>query len=194
MSWYKVIVKPVFDFVFAVILLIVFWPFLLVIFLINMLTFRKPLFTQTRIGLRELPFSCIKFRTLHKDGDESSIPLWGRFLRTSSIDELPQLINVIRGEMSFIGPRPLLPEYLSHYSEEQRKRHLVKPGISGLAQVSGRNRLSWEESLALDVEYAEKLAFWLDVQILLKTIGQVFKIKEVNDSSSISRKPFNKSN
>jgi lipopolysaccharide/colanic/teichoic acid biosynthesis glycosyltransferase len=194
MSWYKVIVKPVFDFVFAVILLIVFWPFLLVIFLINMLTFRKPLFTQTRIGLRDLPFCCIKFRTLHKDGDESSIPLWGRFLRTSSIDELPQLINVIRGEMSFIGPRPLLPEYLSHYSEEQRKRHLVKPGISGLAQVSGRNRLSWEESLALDVEYAEKLAFWLDVQILLKTIGQVFKIKEVNDSSSISRKPFNKSN
>jgi lipopolysaccharide/colanic/teichoic acid biosynthesis glycosyltransferase len=194
MSWYKVIVKPVFDFVFAVILLLVFWPFLLVIFLINMLTFRKPLFTQTRIGLRDLPFCCIKFRTLHKDGDESSIPLWGRFLRTSSIDELPQLINVIRGEMSFIGPRPLLPEYLSHYSEEQRKRHLVKPGISGLAQVSGRNRLSWEESLALDVEYAEKLAFWLDVQILLKTIGQVFKIKEVNDSSSISRKPFNKSN
>jgi undecaprenyl phosphate N,N'-diacetylbacillosamine 1-phosphate transferase len=192
MNWYDRLVKPLIDYVCAVITLLVFWPILLVVFIINVLIFKKPLFIQSRVGRGEHIFDCIKFRSFRIDGDESSIPAWGRFLRFSSIDEMPQIINILRGEMSLIGPRPLLPEYLEYYTEQQRKRHLVKPGITGLAQVNGRNSLSWEKSLSLDVEYVEKINFWLDVKILVQTVFQIFKLNEINQSAAETREPFNK--
>ena len=129
---------------------------------------------------------------MHEDGNESTIPLWGKFLRLTSLDELPQLILIIRGQMSFVGPRPLLPEYLFYYSEEQRARHLVKPGITGLAQVNGRNTLSWEESLRLDAEYAQNCNLRIDVKIVLKTIPQILNFNQVNQEKKQSREPFNK--
>jgi lipopolysaccharide/colanic/teichoic acid biosynthesis glycosyltransferase len=191
MNWYSGFVKPTFDFLFAAFTLLFFWPILLLIGLINTVVFGKPLFIQTRIGKNERPFQCIKFRSLRVDHDENSIPIWGKLLRLSSIDEMPQVINILRGEMSLIGPRPLLPEYLAHYTPKQKLRHTVKPGITGLAQVSGRNSLSWEQSLQLDVEYAQNRTFYFDLKILARTVLQVFKFGQVNSSAKESRKPFN---
>jgi undecaprenyl phosphate N,N'-diacetylbacillosamine 1-phosphate transferase len=194
MGWYRGIVKPTFDFAFAIIVLCLGWPVLALIFFINQMVFTTALFVQVRIGQNEEPFNCLKFRSMKTAGDESTIPLWGKFLRFSSLDELPQAINILRGEMSWVGPRPLLPEYLPHYTEEQRKRHLVKPGITGLAQVKGRNTLSWEESLRLDATYAKSISFWLDLKIIVLTIPQVFKFGQVQQHENTSRTAFNKPN
>lgn len=191
MDWYKAFIKPSCDFVLATILLIALSPIIIAIFIINWLVFGNPLFIQTRIGRGEKPFQLIKFKSMRVAGDESSIPLWGKILRLTSLDELPQLILIIRGQMSFVGPRPLLPEYLYYYSEDQRQRHLVKPGITGLAQVSGRNRLSWDESLRLDVEYANRCSFGLDLKIVFRTIPQILNFSHVNQSKIQSREPFN---
>ncbi len=192
MRWYSEFVKPIIDYLVAAFTLIVLSPLLVIILLINALIFKKPLFTQVRIGKNEEPFTLIKFRSLKIDGDDMSSPFWGKVLRVTSIDEIPQSINILRGEMSLIGPRPLLPEYLPYYSEEQRKRHLVKPGITGLAQVKGRNRLSWDESLKLDANYADSLSLGLDLKILFLTILQLFKFSEVNSSKDQTREPFHK--
>ena len=190
MAWYKSIIKPAFDFLLAIIIILLLWPLLLIIFFINLLVFKKGFFVQNRIGRHNQNFECIKFRSLRYKGQDDSAPVWGKFLRYSSLDELPQVINILRGEMSFIGPRPLLPEYLAEYTREQAKRHNVKPGITGLAQVKGRNLLAWEESQSLDVFYAENLSFQLDLRILLQTIPQLFKINEVQLSSRQTREPF----
>jgi lipopolysaccharide/colanic/teichoic acid biosynthesis glycosyltransferase len=138
-------------------------------------------FRQTRPGLGGGPFTLIKFRTMRDSygagaqplPDESRITRLGAFLRRTSLDELPELWNVLKGDMSLIGPRPLLVEYLDRYTREQARRHEVKPGITGLAQVSGRNALSWEERLALDVWYVDNWTMWLDLKILTKTVAQV---------------------
>lgn len=190
MDWYSSFFKPTVDYLIAITFLIALWPLYLFIYLMNLLVFRKGLFIQERIGFQSKPFMCIKFQSLRVNGQDDSAPLWGKLLRYSSLDELPQMINILRGEMSFIGPRPLLPAYLSEYSKEQLKRHNVKPGISGLAQVNGRNMLPWEESLAMDVYYAENISFRLDLLIVLQTIPQIFKINQVQQSKSESRQPF----
>jgi lipopolysaccharide/colanic/teichoic acid biosynthesis glycosyltransferase len=190
MDWYSSFFKPSVDYLIAITFLIALWPLYLFIYLMNLLVFRKGLFIQERIGFQSKPFMCIKFQSLRVNGQDDSAPLWGKLLRYSSLDELPQMINILRGEMSFIGPRPLLPAYLSEYSKEQLKRHNVKPGISGLAQVNGRNMLPWEESLAMDVYYAENISFRLDLLIVLQTIPQIFKINQVQQSKSESRQPF----
>jgi len=143
----------------------------------------KPIiFTQVRPGLASRPFKMIKFRTMNNqcdtDGnllpDAQRLTSFGRFLRSTSLDELPELWNVIKGDMSLVGPRPLLMEYLPLYSPEQARRHEVRPGITGWAQVNGRNALSWEEKFKLDVWYVDNRTFWLDLKILLMTVKKVF--------------------
>jgi lipopolysaccharide/colanic/teichoic acid biosynthesis glycosyltransferase len=139
------------------------------------------LFRQKRIGLDEKPFSILKFRTMRdaRDGsgrllpDAQRLTSLGDFLRKTSLDELPQLFNILRGDMSLVGPRPLLPEYLPFYTARERSRHTVRPGLTGLAQVSGRHLLSWDERLELDARYVERLSAGLDARILLKTVLKV---------------------
>jgi len=192
MAWYKRILKPFFDLIGAFLLLILLFPLIILLLLISAIFYKKPFFAQKRIGENERAFTCYKFRSMRVDGDEKSVTAWGGFLRKTSLDELPQLFNILKGEMSFIGPRPLLPEYLEHYSPEQAKRHRVKPGITGLAQVKGRNKLSWEASLAFDTYYATHCTFTLDISILAQTIPQLLKFSETEASEGVSREAFNK--
>ena len=149
------------------------------------------LFRQVRPGLMERPFEMLKFRTMTDERDENGELLpdserftsFGRILRRSSLDELPQLWNVARGDMSLVGPRPLFMHYLPYYSERERKRHDVRPGITGLSQVSGRNKLTWEDRLELDVQYAEGASFTLDIKILWETALKVIKRSDVLDAA-----------
>lgn len=142
---------------------------------------RPVFFVQERIGLKNRPFNLVKFRTMRDAVDRHGTPLpdaerltpFGRWLRRTSLDELPELLNVLRGEMSLVGPRPLLPQYLPRYSPRQARRHEVRPGLTGLAQVSGRNRLSWAERLELDVQYVEQRSFALDARIIFMTFGKL---------------------
>jgi sugar transferase EpsL len=159
---------------------------------------RPILFTQLRPGLRGRPFRLYKFRTMTTavapDGsplpDAQRLTRFGRFLRSTSLDELPELINIIRGEMAFVGPRPLLMEYLPLYTSEQMRRHDVLPGITGWAQVNGRNAISWEEKFALDVWYVEHRSFWLDCRIILLTIGKVLRRDGISAQGEATAKPF----
>lgn len=152
---------------------------------------RPVFFSQKRPGKDERIFKMYKFRTMTNEKDKfgnllsdgKRITKFGSFLRKTSLDELPELINVIKGDMSLIGPRPLLIEYLPYYSNEEKKRHNVRPGITGLAQVSGRNFLDWDRRLALDIKYIEKLSFKLDVNIFLRTINVVLSSKDVSVNS-----------
>lgn len=145
-------------------------------------------FLQTRPGLKAKPFKIIKFKTMRDAFDDTGNPLpdemrltkVGKWVRSASLDELLQLINVIKGDMSMVGPRPLLMHYLERYSPEQARRHAVRPGITGLAQVNGRNAISWEEKFRLDVEYVDRLSFWLDVKILWMTAFNVLKRKGIS--------------
>ncbi|MDG0837077.1 sugar transferase [Staphylococcus equorum] len=156
------------------------------------------LFKQTRPGKDEKPFQILKFRTMtdEKDSngellpDEKRMTKTGNFIRKTSIDELPQLINVLKGDLSLVGPRPLLMEYLSLYTEEQRKRHLVKPGITGWAQINGRNAISWEDKFKLDVWYVENQSFTLDMYILYKTFYNVIKRKDISASDHVTIERF----
>ncbi|SNS83564.1 undecaprenyl phosphate N,N'-diacetylbacillosamine 1-phosphate transferase [Ekhidna lutea] len=175
-KFYLNVVKPLGDRVVAFILFIILLP---VIFILSLIItshfYGNPLFSQKRPGKEEHLFSVIKFRTMKVEGDESSTSRLGKFLRSCSLDELPQLINVLRGEMSIVGPRPLLKEYLSFYNSAEKKRHLVKPGITGWAQVNGRNQIDWAKRMKFDLYYVENVSFWLDCKILCKTIIEVLK-------------------
>lgn len=149
------------------------------------------LFQQSRPGLHGKPFRMIKFRSMRDAVDGKGDPLpdaerltqLGRFLRASSIDELPELWNVLKGEMSLVGPRPLRMEYLEHYSAHQARRHEVRPGVTGWAQINGRNAISWEEKFELDVWYVDNRTFWLDVRIILLTIRKVFQRDGIDSAS-----------
>ncbi|QLI80504.1 sugar transferase [Chitinibacter fontanus] len=174
--------KRCFDFVFAFCAILLLWPVMLFIALLVGLFLGRPvLFCQVRPGLYGKPFEVYKFRTMTDAKDESGLLLsdskrltsFGVFLRKSSLDELPQLFNVLRGDLSLVGPRPLLMEYLPLYSKEQFRRHNVRPGITGWAQVNGRNAISWEEKFALDVWYVENYSFYLDIKILFMTVKKV---------------------
>lgn len=159
----------------------------------------KPIFfKQTRPGKDEKPFEILKFRTMTDERDlngellpdKDRMTKTGDFIRKTSIDELPQLINVLKGDLSLVGPRPLLMDYLPLYTEEQRKRHLVKPGIKGWAQVNGRNTISWEEKFKLDVWYVENQSFKLDMFILYKTIMNVIKRKDITATNHVTIEKF----
>ena len=159
----------------------------------------KPIFfKQTRPGKDEKPFEILKFRTMTDERDlngellpdKDRMTKTGDFIRKTSIDELPQLINVLKGDLSLVGPRPLLMDYLPLYTEEQRKRHLVKPGITGWAQVNGRNTISWEEKFKLDVWYVENQSFKLDMFILYKTIINVIKRKDITAANHVTMEKF----
>lgn len=180
--------KRLFDLVLTILGLLLFWPFMLLVALLVRLRLGSPIFfRQTRPGLHGRPFEIIKFRTMRDAVGQDGKPLpdcerltpFGRFLRSTSLDELPELINVLKGEMSLVGPRPLLMQYLDRYTPRQARRHEVRPGITGWAQVNGRNAISWDEKFEHDVWYIDNQSGILDLKILWLTIGSVFKREDV---------------
>lgn len=182
--------KRIIDFSIALVALLVIWPFLVVIYI--WLTIGNKgagaIFYQERPGKDEKIFRMMKFKSMTDERDakgnllpdKDRITAVGKFVRKTSIDELPQLINVLKGDMALIGPRPLLPEYLPYYTERERLRHTVRPGISGWAQVNGRNNLTWDQKLELDAYYVEHLSFLMDLCVLLTTVKNVMGGKDVN--------------
>ena len=186
---YKIFFKPLLDFVLSFLGLIISSPIFLVVFIALLFANRgKVFFLQNRPGKNEEIFKIIKFRTMNdkKDAngnllpDEERLTTIGKLVRKTSLDEIPQLINVLLGNMSLIGPRPLLPEYLPLYNDFQKKRHLIKPGITGWAQINGRNAVEWEKKFMFDVWYVENLSFLLDLQIMFLTLKKVLKLEGVN--------------
>lgn len=176
--------KRLFDIVGSILGLLLLSPVMLVVAVCVRRSLGSPvLFSQIRPGLKGQPFKMIKFRTMRNAydtggellSDSERVTTFGRLLRSTSLDELPELWNVLKGDMSLVGPRPLLMEYLEYYTDEEMLRHAVRPGITGLAQVSGRNSTSWNDRLAIDVEYVRTRSIWLDIKIIFKTIYQVFK-------------------
>ena len=185
-------IKRFFDIIFSMIMLIILSPFLLLIaFFILMIDGKPILFKQSRSGLNQNPFKFYKFRTMtnkkDKNGnllpDEKRLSKYGRFLRKTSIDEIPSFFNVLVGDMSVVGPRPLLERYLPRYNKYQKRRLEVKPGITGLAQINGRNNLSWNEKFTFDVEYVDSHSLILDLKIILSTIKQVLMATGVKPGS-----------
>lgn len=186
---YRRFIKYALDFFFALFLIVLLAPLLIMLCFTGVIFLKgNPFFVQTRIGKDERPFYMVKFRTMTADCDASGMLLpddqrttsYGRLLRKSSLDELPELFNVLKGDMSFIGPRPLLCEYLPFYSETERLRHSVRPGITGLAQINGRTNIrSWDERFDFDLQYVKRCSFWLDCCIFGKTIVNVIRKKDV---------------
>ena len=187
--------KRVLDFSVSFTALLLLFPLLLLLTAVGAAVMRgNPFFFQDRPGKNEKIFKLVKFRTMtnrkDKDGrllpDDERLTLYGRILRATSLDELPELLNILKGEMSIVGPRPLLPEYLPYYTEEERHRHDLLPGLTGLAQVNGRNAIgSWEERFAYDLEYVRDCSFALDLKILFMTVGKVLKRSDVLVGSQI---------
>lgn len=186
--WYKRFGKRLVDLGLALAALALLWPVLLCLAVLVRLKLGAPvLFRQSRPGLHGRPFSILKFRTMTDASDARGnllpdgerLTRFGRFLRSTSLDELPELFNVLRGDMSLVGPRPLLMAYLPLYSPEQARRHEVRPGITGWAQVNGRNALSWEEKFAMDVWYVDQQSFWMDVKIVLLTVWKILKRENI---------------
>jgi len=191
--------KRIFDILVALIGLLFLSPiFLFVMIGLSIANKGKPFFLQKRPGKNEKIFRVIKFKTMNdrKDASGNLLPdaqrltKVGKFVRSTSLDEIPQLLNVIKGDMSLIGPRPLLVQYLPLYDETQRRRHEVRPGITGWAQVNGRNAISWEQKFAYDVWYVDNVSLSLDVKILLKTIQKVFKREGISSYTSATMEPF----
>lgn len=191
--------KRLFDFFLASVLLILFSPLLIAVSLLIFLKMGRPIFfRQLRPGYKEKIFGIYKFRTMTDARDEKGELLpdeqrlvgIGKLIRSSSLDELPQLINILKGEMSFVGPRPLLIEYLSLYNDEQKKRHNVLPGITGWAQVNGRNAISWEQKFKYDSWYVDNRSFWLDMKILWLTFLKVIKRSDINSATSVTMEKF----
>jgi len=198
-SFYRAYGKRVFDLVVVVPALLVLSPLLLLLALAVRISLGSPvLFRQTRPGLHGRPFRILKFRTMRDLHDEDGRPLpderrltrFGRFLRASSLDELPELLNVLKGEMSLVGPRPLLMQYLQRYSPEQARRHECLPGLTGHAQVRGRNLVSWDERFRLDVWYVERCTLWLDLRILAQTVVTVVKREGITSEGHASMPEF----
>jgi lipopolysaccharide/colanic/teichoic acid biosynthesis glycosyltransferase len=196
---YKTVFKRLLDFILALIGLVVLSP--VIIFVTIALFFAnngKPFFIQKRPGKQGRIFNIIKFKTMndakdaqgHLLNDAQRLTTVGKWVRKTSLDELPQLINVLKGEMSFVGPRPLLPEYFPFYTQEQQKRHNVKPGITGWAQVNGRNAISWQQKFVLDVWYVEHLSFALDLKILFLTVKKVLGSADISAEGHTSMPKF----
>lgn len=188
MRLYRKYFKRPLDFILALFGLIILSPVMLVIAILVRINLGSPvIFKQQRPGLNEKIFTMYKFRTMTDErdeygnllSDEKRLTPFGRFLRSSSLDELPQLWNILKGDMSFVGPRPLLIRYLPYYNEAERMRHTVRPGLTGLSQVNGRNLLEWDKRLELDVQYAQNISFFQDVLIILRTITNVLQRKDI---------------
>lgn len=200
---YRVFLKRILDFLMALILIILTSPLMLITyFLIKKHISKNAIFTQLRPGLNEKIFKIYKFKTMNDERDENGKLLpdelrlndYGKKIRALSLDELPQLFNVLKGDMSFIGPRPLLPEYLPIYNDEQKLRHSVRPGITGLAQVNGRNAISWRKKFEFDTFYAKNLSFLLDIKIAFLTVKKVIKKEGVNKDGMATTEKFNGKN
>lgn len=185
---YEKYIKRLLDIVCSLSALIVLSPVLLILTIVGTIKMKgNPFFTQLRPGKNEKIFRLIKFRSMtcetDKDGnllpDEVRLTQYGKFLRSTSLDELPELINILKGDMSIVGPRPLAVQYLPYYNEKERKRHTVLPGLTGLAQINGRNATNWPERFAYDVAYVENISFASDLSIILKTAGKVLQHKDI---------------
>ncbi len=196
---YKKLLKPLLDTAFALIVLTLLSPLLVITAVVVRLGLGSPIFfTQVRPGLGEKLFTIYKFRTMTNDKDKEGNFLpddkrlkgIGKFIRSTSLDELPQLFNILKGDMSFVGPRPLLVEYLELYDKKQKRRHEVKPGITGWAQVNGRNAISWREKFELDIYYVDNCSFLLDLKILWLTLIKVIKGSGVSSGTSVTMEKF----
>lgn len=196
-------IKLLFDKTLALFLIILFSPIYLIVSLLIYKKMGSPiLFRQKRPGYKKKIFGIYKFRTMTNEKDEFGNLLpdekrlvgIGKFIRSTSLDELPQLFNVLKGEMSFVGPRPLLIEYLDLYNNKQKRRHDVKPGITGWAQVNGRNAISWEQKFDYDVWYVDNQSFWLDMKILWMTFLKVIKRSDISSNTSATMEKFTGSN
>jgi undecaprenyl phosphate N,N'-diacetylbacillosamine 1-phosphate transferase len=185
------IFKRVADVLLAISLLLPVGIFLGLYFPLGKWYFKDVFFKQNRVGLNNESFVILKLKTMRREDEADSRGRLGKFLRQFSLDELPQLINILLGDMSFVGPRPLLLEYLPLYTEEQKTRHTVLPGVTGLAQVSGRNAISWTAKFEKDIFYVKNQSFLLDVKILLLTVGKVFRVTEVDAQAGVTMEKFN---
>ncbi len=191
--------KRIIDFTLSLIALILLSPILLILIIVTAIAMKgNPFFTQLRPGKDEKIFKLIKFRTMTNEKDENGDLLpddvrlnkFGKILRSTSLDELPELLNILKGDMSIVGPRPLLVKYLPLYNDEQRRRHNVRPGLTGNAQANGRNALSWEDKFKLDVEYVDNISFAFDVKIIFDTVKAVLKRDGISSESSATMDEF----
>ena len=196
---YEKYIKRILDFVLSLIVLVVFSPVLLVLTILGAVKMKgNPFFTQLRPGKDGKIFKLIKFRSMtcekDKDGnllpDEVRLTRYGEILRSTSLDELPELFNILKGDMSIVGPRPLLVQYLPLYNEEQRHRHDVRPGLTGWAQINGRNSITWEDKFRYDVWYVRNVSFLLDVKILFLTVKKVFCREGISSENSATMEDF----
>ncbi len=196
-------IKSLFDKLLALFLIISFSPLYIIVSFLVLVKMGSPIFfRQKRPGKDEKIFGIYKYRTMTNEKDDNGNLLpdeerligFGKFIRSTSLDELPQLFNVLKGEMSFVGPRPLLVDYLSYYNSEQKRRHDVKPGITGWAQVNGRNAISWEQKFKYDVWYVDNQSFWLDIKILWLTFLKVVKRSDISSDSNATMEKFQGSN
>lgn len=196
---YKKYIKRILDFLLSgIVLIILAIPLIIVGLLIKVQLGSPILFRQKRPGKNGKIFEIIKFRTMNNTKDENGnllpddlrLTKFGKFIRSTSIDELPELINILKGDMSIVGPRPLLVEYLELYNEEQKHRHDVRPGLTGLAQVNGRNSITWEEKFKYDIEYVKNVTFINDCKIILKTIEKVLLREDINANENITMEKF----
>ena len=196
----KYIKRPL-GFLLSLFALVVLSPVLVVLAVVGVFAMKgNPFFTQLRPGKDEKIFKLVKFRTMtcEKDADGKLLPddqrltKYGKFLRSTSLDELPELLNILVGDMSIVGPRPLLPEYLPYYTEEEKHRHDVRPGLTGLAQVNGRNAIEWEDKFRYDVQYVRNITFLRDVHIIFLTVGKVFKREDISSDTSATMEPFSR--
>lgn len=197
------LVKRLLDLIISSAVLIVLSPLMLVIYVLILINLGGPaFFVQERVGKDNKVFKMIKFRTMKdsrdKDGnllsDNERVTKFGSFLRSFSIDELPELINILKGDMSLVGPRALLVQYLEHYNSEQIRRHEVLPGLTGWAQINGRNSITWCEKFKLDVWYVDNWSLWLDIKIFFLTFWKVFKREGINQSETVTMEYFNGTN
>ena len=196
---YSKYIKRILDFILSLIALIVLLPILLITYVLVLIKLGSPaIFKQQRPGKDEKIFTLYKFRTMtnKKDekgnllSDEKRLTRFGKFLRSTSLDELPELINILKGDMAIVGPRPLLVEYLEYYTEKEKHRHDVRPGLTGYAQVNGRNTLSWEEKFKDDIKYVHNVTFINDIKIIFKTIGKVFKREGISQENNATMERF----
>lgn len=196
---YKLFFKRIIDISLSVIFILLFWwLYIIIVILVRGKLGSPVIFRQKRPGLNEKIFTMYKFRTMTDKKDENGnllpdkdrLTKFGKFLRSTSLDEIPELWNVLKGQMSLVGPRPLLVEYLSKYTTEEKKRHEVKPGITGFAQVNGRNNTTWEERFKNDIYYVENVSFLLDIKIIIKTFLKVIKKSDINQSEDVPMKNF----
>lgn len=196
---YEKIVKRILDFVLALFALIILGPIILVVWCLVKIKLGSPaIFVQERPGKDGKVFKLYKFRTMTDERDENGdllpdevrLTKFGKALRSTSLDELPELWNIVKGDMSIVGPRPLLVRYLPLYNERQARRHEVRPGFTGLAQVNGRNSISWEEKFEWDVQYVDNITFWGDVKIIFNTVKVVFKRDGISSETSATMEEF----